>query len=108
MEVTIPVKKNKIIKGKLKILNFKLNLTDLEIEIVSTMLEYKLYILDKINKNKLISLLGKDRFTVTNHISRLKAKGIISKTKHGLILNQNLIDLFDNSMVMIFKLNPVD
>jgi hypothetical protein len=91
MEYKIPVSKNEYYKAILEILNFNLKLSELELKIVSTMLENEKYVADKDCRELIRINLKLSKFMTANYIKRLRDKGI---------LEGNTID-------RVYTLNPV-
>lgn len=107
MEYKIPVSKETIYKVKLSILNFNLGLSDLEIDIISTMLNNNITIVNTDCRDLIRKVLDKDKFVTNNYINKLKAKGIlevIPNTKN-LQLNKSLVfAVRDNTIMFDFEL----
>lgn len=95
MERIIPVKSKDYHKAMLMLWNFSLNLSPMEIDIVSCVLNHNMEIIDVNSRKTLRQELDKDEFIINNYISRLKNKGVfITKPadKH-LYVNPNIIEM---------------
>ncbi len=77
MTLSIPVKTNLYYKAILLILNFKLNLSPMEIDIVACILNHDIKIVDIYTREIIRKELDKDKFNTNNYISRLRDKGIL-------------------------------
>ncbi len=92
MVLKIPILKSHIYSGILNILNFSTQLTNTEIELIVAMMSNELKVLTKRKRASLCAFLNKDKFTMNNHIKRLKAKGVfIVNEDRWLELNPTLI-----------------
>ncbi len=92
MNLKIPIAKEYIYSGILNILNFTTQLTNTEIELIVAMLSNELKVLTKRKRASLCTFLNKDKYTMNNHIKRLKEKGVlIMNEDRWLELNPNLV-----------------
>lgn len=111
METRIPVTKDSIYKAILMLGNvpFNLNLSKLEIDIVSTWLQYKVYVIDISARDLIRKVLDKDKFNTNNYIRRLKDKGIIvhADDSKKLYLNPKLAQIV-NTDTITFKFDIVE
>lgn len=111
METRIPVTKDSIYKAILMLSNvpFNLNLSKLEIDIVSTWLQYKVYVIDIGARDLIRKVLDKDKFNTNNYIRRLKSKGIIVQADDSkkLYLNPKLAQIV-NTDTITFKFDIVE
>ncbi len=96
MVLKIPITKSHIYSGVLNILNFSTQLTNTEIELIVAMLNNQLKVLTKRKRASLCTFLNKDKYTINNHIKRMKSKGVfIVNEDRWLELNPNLIKTID-------------
>lgn len=104
MELNIPIPKGTRSKAVLKLLNPFLNdLSDTEINIVSTILDMNIKVLTRTNRVNLRDKLKMTKYNFNNYIQFLKKKGIIIQTKDDLILNSRVVTLSkDNSYTISF------
>lgn len=111
MEKRIPVTKDNMYKAILMLANvpFNLNLSNLEIDIVSTWLQYKTYVIDISARDLIRKVLDKDKFNTNNYIRRLKAKGVIVQATDSkkLYLNPNLATIV-NTDTITFKFDLIE
>ena len=99
MKLTIPIAKNLGYRAVLSILNFTTQMTETELDIVSTMLDNNIRVLTRRTRASLLTLLKKDKFTLNNHISRLKDKGILTLNEDRWFeINPNLVQRIDDSL----------
>lgn len=91
MNYTLTFNKKDHIDFILNLMNFNLNLSKLEMKIVSYMLEHKIYILDLDNKQIIRLALDLDKFTFNNYIKRLKDGNIL--------MNKDRINYLDNGII---------
>jgi len=101
MIIPIPVKKNSYYKGALSILNFSLGLTELEIDIVATLLHNKIYIIDSNARDLLRKVLNKDKYNTNNYIAKLKSKKILGTKPNdkNLYLDPGIIEATKDSKI---------
>lgn len=106
MKYRIPIKKDNFHKASLMIFNqLGLNLTELELNLLSTMLSNGFFIITKEVRVKLRELLKVDTFTLNNYVKRLKDKNIIVKENNELKINENLKEkVNDKEIHIIFDL----
>jgi len=77
MKYNIPVTKENIHKTILTAISFSLGLSELEIDILSTLLKNNLYIVDAKAKEILAITLNKSKFQISNYITRLRKKRLV-------------------------------
>lgn len=111
MERVIPVKQQDLIKAILMILNtpYNFNLSNMEIDIVSCMLNHNMQIIDLANREIIRMELDKDKFNLNNYIVRLRDKGmvIVKPADKNLYVNPNLYDLIKDNKIS-FELQVVE
>lgn len=92
MTKQIPISKERIYLAVLTILNFLTNMTQTELDIIATMLNNEFKVLTKRRRSSLSTLLNKDKYTINNHIKRLKEKGVfVINEDRWLEINPNLV-----------------
>lgn len=101
MEYKIPVKENNRYKQMLNILNFSLKLSDLEIDIISTLLNKGISVINTESREVVRLALNKDKFITNNYIVRLKDKGVLIPIKDSkdLALDPGLLKTVKDSKV---------
>lgn len=106
MKYNIPVKKEYYFKAILLIFNqLGLNLTDLEISIIESMLSRGISIINKEIRKIVREYLNIDQFTFNNYIKRLKDKGVLIKEKDILRINPQLEEkVKDKEVHIIFDI----
>lgn len=103
----IPSDKNRFHKQLLLILNFNWNLTDFEVDIMSTILSNNIKTIDTQSRKILVSKLKKSSFTLNNYIKRLKDKGLLIE-EGELKVNPEFEALFqDNEITFKFEFKPI-
>lgn len=105
MVTPIPIKKDQFHKGILTILNFSLGLTELEIDIVATLLKNNITIIDSDARDLIRKVLNKDKFNTNNYILKLKKKRILGSKPNdkNLYLDPGLIEAVrDNKITFDF------
>ena len=91
MKYTIPIKKEHYYKASLLIFNqLGLSLTELELNLLSTLFSQGYFIITREVRSKLRDILNIDQFTLNNYIKRLKDKGVLVKSDDSLQVNQSL------------------
>ena len=105
MELKIPVKEGAETKTMLKIVNcFINNLTDVELDIVSAMINKGYTTLSKNNRSGLRSSLNMDKYLFNNYVKYLKDKKVLYLNQDILTLNPNIVRLTsDNQITIILK-----
>lgn len=99
MEYKIAVDSKSYCKAILMIYNFKLRLSDLELDIVSVLLRSKLKMVNTNSREIIIKELNIDKYTLNNYIKRIKDKGIFSKVNKDLIVDPNLFEIIKHPKV---------
>lgn len=101
MELRLPT--YNITKTRLKIVNcFINNLTDIELDIISKMIDGKLYRLDRNTRSQLRSSLNMNKYIFNNYIKYLKDKGALKSDKDNvLMINPSLIKLTADDKITI-------
>lgn len=92
MEFKLPVNKYNIYKTILTMINFKLGLSTMEIDMIATMFKYNYDILNAEARDILRKALDKDQYSINNYIKRLKAKGLLLEEDKKIYMNPNLKD----------------
>lgn len=77
MEYKIPVTSKGYYKAILTILNFSLNMSKLELDILAVLLYHNMLEINADSREIIRKELDKDKFITNNYIKSLKAKGII-------------------------------
>lgn len=105
MELKIPTKEGTETKTMLKIVNsFINNLTDIELDIVSTMIDKGLITLSKNNRSELRSSLNMNKYLFNNYVKYLKDKKVLYLNNEVLTLNPNIVRLTaDKQITIILK-----
>lgn len=95
MDYKIPVNNESYHKAILMALNFSLNLSKMEIDMVATLLNYNKLIVDTESREILRKALDKDKYIINNYIQRLRNKNIlvIRPADKNLYLNPSLIEI---------------
>lgn len=108
MEYPITVNRDNYHKAMLMVLNFNLNLSTLELDILSTLLKNGITILDTDGRDLLRKVLNKDKFITNNYIKRLRNKGVfISKpADKKLYINPSLLEICNDRKVS-FEFNVI-
>lgn len=77
MEYKIPVTSKSYYKAILTILNFSLNMSKLELDIIAVLLYHNMLEINADSREVIRKELDKDKFITNNYIKSLKAKGIL-------------------------------
>lgn len=101
MDYQIPVSKENYNKAMIKVLNCFLNLTDYEINILSTMLNSNIKVLSTDSRKQLRTLMDTDTYTFNNHIMKLRKSNTLVATKFGLAINPNLLNTLTDKKINI-------
>ena len=93
MEFKIPVTQESLCKAVLTILNFKLGLSEKEVEVLAVMLNNKITVVDSSARLLIRKVLDRDKFSTNNYIKRLKDKKILIQNGKTLSINPSIIAL---------------
>lgn len=95
MEYKIPVNIKNYHKAILMILNFNLNLSKMELDIVACILNHNMESVDLYSRETIRKELNKDKFIINNYIARLKTKKIliVKPADKKLYVNPNIIEI---------------
>ena len=73
-------------------------MTDTELDVIAAMMSNKITVLTKEARVELLAVLGKDKFTLNNHIKRLKEKKVLVENNNKLNINTNLSNMIESSL----------
>ena len=91
--IQVPIKKDKFYKAALKLINcFIGNLTEYELDIISTMLNYRITKLNKETRAYVKGVLKSDTAVFNNYIKRLKDKGVLVDNEGELELSKGIVN----------------
>lgn len=79
MEENIKISKGNYVKAALNVANCFLNLTPVEIDIISTMLNHGATTVTSASRKLLMSSLNKSKYVISNNIKRMKSKSILTQ-----------------------------
>ena len=77
MEYKIPVNSQNYFKAMLTVLNFNLNLSELEMDILCAMMNNGLIEVNIDTREIIRKVLNKDKFMTNNYIKRLRNKNVL-------------------------------
>jgi hypothetical protein len=77
MEYKIPISNKDYYKAMLMVLNFNLKLSELEMDILCTMLNNGMYEVNIDTREVIRKVLDKDKFMTNNYIKRLRNKQVL-------------------------------
>jgi len=97
----ITVKTQDYHKAMLMILNFTLNLSNMEMDMLSIWLNHGITVVDTNARDLVRKILDKDKFITNNYIKRLKNKGIliIKPADKQLYINTGILDVMKDKKV---------
>mgnify|MGYP003326694257 CR=1 FL=1 len=108
--IKVPIKRKYHCKAILNILNFGFRMTDVELDVLNTMITNDIKILTKETRAQLLLLLNKEKYTVNNHIMKLKSKGVLINNWHNrLEIAPNIILAVEDTIksgILTFELCP--
>ena len=101
MDHVFRISPKKYHRAILALYNFNLKLSELELDIVSTMLANDMLEINPETKEYLRVTLDKDKYATNNYIKRLKDKGILlpNQDGKGYTLNPNIVNLTRDNKV---------
>jgi predicted transcriptional regulator len=98
------VTKSTYYRSMLTILNSMLNLTDMELDIMATLLENKITIVDSRAREILRLKLNKDKFNINNYIRKLLNKNVLYVNEDKISVNPHIIEsVKENKLVFNFE-----
>lgn len=108
MEYPITVNRDSYHKAMLMVLNFNLNLSNMELDMLSTLLKNDIKVVDTDARDLIRKVLNKDKFITNNYIKRLRNKGvfILNNTDKKLYINPSLLEICDDKKVS-FEFNVI-
>ena len=101
MEIKVPIKKENFNKAKTEFIGLTLNLTKLEIHIITCLIDMNLPFLDKRNRENLRLKVDKDKPTFNNYIYQLTKKGVFYKKDKRLIMREDLKTVLNSDKLTI-------
>lgn len=101
MEINVPITKEEYYKGYMKVLNSFLKLSKGELNLVTTMLENDITILNTYTRGLLREMMDKDEYSFNNTVSSLKKSRTLIKDRQGLMLNPQMINNIDKQYINI-------
>ena len=95
MNYPININKESYHKAMLMILNFKLNLSNMEIDMLSTLLKNGITIIDTDARDLIRKVLNKDKFITNNYIKRLRNKHVLLSKDNDkkLYINPSILEI---------------
>ena len=108
MEYKIKVKSSEYNRMFLSILNFKLGLTNTELDIVSVLLDYSITVVDTKAREIIRIKLNKDKYTVANYISHLIDKQIFYRSESKVCINPSLLGAIKDGNMLVELTKEVD
>lgn len=102
MEYKIPVTSKNYYKAILMVLNFNLKLSELEIDIICTMLNNNMLEVNIDTREHIRKVLNKDKFMTNNYIKRLRSKGILldnDKLNRVYYINPTILDIIKQGKI---------
>lgn len=101
MEYPITVNKDNYHKAMLMVLNFNLKLSNMELDMLSTLLKHNITIIDTDARDLIRKVLNKDKFITNNYIKRLRNKNIfiIKPADKKLYVNPSLLEICNDKKV---------
>lgn len=103
MEYKLPIKSEGYHKAMLMLLNIPLNLklSNMEIDILSVVLNHNMTTIDAKSRRTIMDELDKDKFNINNYIARLRDKGalITKAADKNLYVNPSIIEIVKDKKV---------
>ncbi len=92
MQYTLKVKRKDYCYSALKIINCIYKLSELELKILTDIMNKNIKILDKESRASVREFVNTDKYTFNNYINKLKGKKLLIETSFGLSINPGLIN----------------
>lgn len=108
MEENIRISKHNYCKAVLNVANCFLNLTPIEIDIISTMLNHGSTSITSASRKLLITSLNKSKNVISNNIKRLRHKSVLiqDSDKNTVVINPKILDLVKSKEFKVkFEIN---
>jgi hypothetical protein len=97
MEENIKISKTNYVKAALNVANCFLNLTPVEIDIISVMLNHGAISVSTASRNLLIKSLNKSKYVISNNIKRMKGKSVlIQDSNKKTVINPKILSYIQN------------
>lgn len=90
MEVKLPVNNYNIYKAIVLLLNFKYQLSELEVDLLATILKYDFDKIDGDARDLIRKALDKNQYSINNYIKRLRSKDFLVEVNKKTFVNPNL------------------
>lgn len=101
MVYPIKLSKDKYHKAVIKIIACFLNLTDFEVDVITTMLKYNIHSITTDTRIIVRNHLGKDTYTFNNYIKRLKDKRALIVKDGELVILPSIIKCIQDKEINI-------
>ncbi len=92
MEENIKISKTNYVKAALNVANCFLNLTPIEMDIISTMLNHGAISITAASRKLLISSLNKSKHVISNNIKRMKHKSVLIQENNKTVVNPKILE----------------
>ncbi len=98
MEENIKISKTKYVKAALNVANCFLNLTPMEIDMISVMLNHGAISITTASRKLLIDSLHKSKYVISNNIKRMKHKSILIQdtNKKAVVIHPKILSYIKN------------
>lgn len=105
MDLVIPITKDKVNKAIIKILSSFNDFSNYEINVLSTMLDQDIKVLDTEGRKKVRDCMGTDQYTLNNYIAKLKSRNALIDNKGNLSINGAILTAINDQKINIaFKI----
>lgn len=91
MIYNLKVKREDYCLAALKIINCIYKLSELELKILTNIINNQIKVLDKSSRNSIREFINTDKFTFNNYIKKLKDKKLLIDGANGLVINPGII-----------------
>jgi len=101
MHSDIKVKKEDYVKAMLTIINFNLKLSELELDIITAMINNNMTVVNIDSREIIRKVLNKDKYITNNYIKRLRSKGVFLEKPNDkqFYINPNILDILKDKEV---------
>lgn len=91
MEENIKISKTNYVKAALNVANCFLNLTPIEMDIISTMLNHGAISVTSASRKLLINSLHKSKHVISNNIKRMKHKSVLIQENNKTVIHPKIL-----------------
>jgi predicted transcriptional regulator len=106
MEENIKISKTNYVRAALNVANCFLNLTPIEMDIISTMLNHGAITITAASRKLLINSLNKSKYVISNNIKRMKHKAVLIQDNNKTVVHPKILSYIQTKEFIVkFEIN---